>query len=93
MSKEFNVEGLCLPEQHYMVSIGKQLEEIKALVDKGKYFTINRARQYGKTTTLHALKHKLDREYYVFSISFERMRIPSVFAYLAFCTTRLHLMR
>jgi len=71
LSKEFNVEGLCLPEQHYMVSIGKQLEEIKALVDKGKYFTINRARQYGKTTTLHALKHKLDREYYVFSISFE----------------------
>lgn len=26
------------------------------MVDAGKYFTINRARQYGKTTTLQALK-------------------------------------
>jgi hypothetical protein len=45
VNKEFNVEGVCFSELHYMVDIGKQLEETKALVDKGKYFVINRARQ------------------------------------------------
>ena len=37
----------------------------------GKYFTINRARQYGKTTTLIALKHFLEKEYYVVLIDFQ----------------------
>lgn len=31
-------------------------EEIPNIVDAGKYFTINRARQYGKTTTIDAEK-------------------------------------
>lgn len=48
MSKEFNVTGVCLPALHYMVDIKEQLSEIKVLIDKGKYFTINKARQYGK---------------------------------------------
>jgi len=33
------------------------------MVDYGEYFTINRARQYGKTTTLSLLKKALDDEY------------------------------
>ena len=71
MRKYFNTEGVCIPELHYMVDIDKQLHEIKALVDAGKYFTINRARQYGKTTTIRQLVHALSSEYIVFSISFE----------------------
>lgn len=34
-------------------------------------FTINRARQYGKTTTLNALKRRFENEYMIFLISFE----------------------
>ena len=45
--------------------------EIAKMVDKGFYFTINRARQFGKTTTLNMLKSALDSEYVVLSMSFE----------------------
>lgn len=47
------------------------MEAIRSLIDAGKYFAINRARQYGKTTTVAMLKNKLDKEYVFFSISFE----------------------
>ena len=40
-------------------------------MDAGKYFTINRARQYGKTTTLRALYLYLQGEYYVVSMDFQ----------------------
>lgn len=55
MNKTFNVTGLCLPSIHYMVDINNKLKAIKQLIDKGAYFTINKSRQYGKTTTLEAL--------------------------------------
>lgn len=71
MKKRFNVTGVCIPRYHYMVDLSKKVDEIKKLVDQGEYFTINRARQYGKTTTLAALKRRLDTEYSVFLISFE----------------------
>mgnify|MGYP001073328865 FL=1 len=55
--KYFNTEGLCRPEKHYMVRLDVRLEQIKRLlVDREKYFVINRGRQYGKTTTLSALR-------------------------------------
>ncbi len=70
--KEFNTTGVCIPEKHYMVDISSQLDQIENdLVDKGKYFTINRARQYGKTTTLYLLGQRLKNRYIVCSISFE----------------------
>lgn len=56
---------------HYMANIEKRVEEIKKLVDDGKYFTINRARQYGKTTTLLALGEALRKDYYVVSLDFQ----------------------
>lgn len=49
------------------------MEEIKCLVDKGEYFTINRARQYGKTTTLRALKLFLEEEYLIVSLDFQKI--------------------
>ena len=55
-----------------MVNIDRRLEDIKALVDQNKYFTINRARQYGKTTTLKALAKYLREEYYVVSMDFQK---------------------
>ena len=70
--KEFNTTGVCIPEKHYMANITKQLDQIEYnMVDEGKYFTINRARQYGKTTTLYLLGQRLKNRYTVCSISFE----------------------
>lgn len=47
-----------------MVNISGRLQQIRELVDAGKYFTINRARQYGKTITLRALAEILRDECY-----------------------------
>lgn len=70
MAKIFNVSGDCKPKLHYMVNIDENLEQIKAMVENGQYFTINRTRQYGKTTTLRALEVFLDDDYTVISLDF-----------------------
>lgn len=69
--KRFNVTGVCTPAQDYMVDIADKVKKIRAMVDEGEYFTINRARQYGKTTTLCLLKESLNKDYIVSRISFE----------------------
>ena len=56
MPKIFNVAAVCLPDIHYMVDISDRLCAIKKMVDRRDYFTINRARQYGKTTTMYAFQ-------------------------------------
>ena len=71
--KEFNTTAVCIPSKHYMVDLSERVKEIKKLVDAGKYFTINRARQYGKTTTLAALQRVLTNEYVVLNLSFARV--------------------
>lgn len=71
--KEFNTTAVCVPEKHYMVDLSERVNEIKKLVDEGKYFAINRARQYGKTTTLNALEHGLSNQYDVISLDFQDM--------------------
>lgn len=71
MAKVFNTTAVCIPEKHYMVNLDSRLLAIKKLVDDGKYFLINRARQYGKTTILMALSRYLKDSYYVVSIDFQ----------------------
>ncbi|MCD8012569.1 MAG: AAA-like domain-containing protein [Lachnospiraceae bacterium] len=71
MRRVFNTDGYCDPELHYMVDLSGRLNAIKDMVDDGKYFTINRARQYGKTTTLYALAEYLCEEYMVISLDFQ----------------------
>ena len=60
--REFNVTGLCVPDMHYMVNIEEKIEQIFRMVDERKYFTINRGRQYGKTTTIGRLEKRLVSE-------------------------------
>ncbi|MCD7818501.1 MAG: AAA-like domain-containing protein [Lachnospiraceae bacterium] len=74
MGRVFNTDGYCDPEFHYMVDLTNRLKEIKNMVDEGKYFTINRARQYGKTTMLNALAGYLQEEYLVISLDFQGLR-------------------
>ena len=73
MAKEFNIAGICFPEDHYMADVSKKLEDVYKMVEKGTYFIINRPRQYGKTTTLYTLRNLLTQsgQYLVFSTSFE----------------------
>lgn len=72
MKKRFNVTGLCIPSIHYMVDTDKKIEYIiEKYVEEGAYFTINRARQYGKTTTLELLYQRLSHNNIVLDISFE----------------------
>ena len=71
MRKEFNVTGSCNPQWHYMVDTEKQFKAVESLIDKGKYFTINRARQYGKTTMLQTIRRRLSDQYLIIKTSFE----------------------
>ena len=69
--KKFNTTAVCIPSKHYMVDFSKRVAEIKKMVDAGEYFTINRARQYGKTTTIEALVRGLSKDYCVMSLDFQ----------------------
>lgn len=73
MSKIFNTSADCKPALHYMVDIEERLIKIKAMIDCGDYFTINRARQYGKTTTIKALGNYLEKSYTVISLDFQKL--------------------
>ena len=89
--KEFNVTGLCVPHMHYMADMSAKIAQIKSLVKKGRYFTINRARQYGKTTTLYMLKKKLSDEYLPITISFEGIGDEAFESAEKFCLTFLEM--
>ncbi|HMQ47655.1 MAG TPA: AAA family ATPase [Saprospiraceae bacterium] len=73
MAKEFNITGTCIPSRHYMADIAEKLKPALQLIEEGKYFAINRPRQFGKTTTMSLLRKKLELlpDYLPFSISFE----------------------
>ena len=74
MRRYFNTEGQCQPDIHYMVRLDERLSKIRKLyVDQGKYFIINRGRQYGKTTTLMELQEYLKDDYIVAFMDFQIM--------------------
>ena len=54
-----------------MADMSEQIAQIRKMVDEGTYFTINRARQYGKTTVLTALEKVLKTDYLVISLDFQ----------------------
>ncbi|MCP4146779.1 MAG: AAA family ATPase [bacterium] len=79
MAKKFNTTGTCIPQRHYTADISAKLDKIAKIVADGDYFTINRPRQYGKTTVLFLLEQLLrkDEQYLVIDISFEGIDTPS----------------
>ena len=83
--KKFNVLGNCIPAENYMVDISGKIEQIKKLIDNKYYFTINKARQYGKTTTLSVLERAIQNEYIVASISFQAVGYESFKSADSFC--------
>lgn len=94
MRKSFNTSGVCFPDIHYMVNVDSRTEQlIQGLILQHKYFTINCARQYGKTTILDALYQKLKLEYSVFFLNFEDMGSAAFSDEYQFCKAFLHLMK
>ena len=70
--KRFHVTGNCVRDRHYMVDTTEKINTIiEDYIQQGSYFTINQARQYGKTTTLYLLEEKLRETYIVLNLSFE----------------------
>ncbi|MCD8021487.1 MAG: AAA-like domain-containing protein [Lachnospiraceae bacterium] len=69
--KTFNTAVICNPQRHYMVDTSERIDRIiDHYIEPGKYFSINRGRQYGKTTTLNLLAQKLRKKYYCLQVSF-----------------------
>jgi hypothetical protein len=89
--KRFNVTGTCVPEDDYMVDISGKIEQIVKLVDSRSYFTINRARQYGKTTTLSCLEKALYDNYVVASLCFQGLGSNPFTSDENFCQTLVDL--
>lgn len=73
MTRKFNVNGDCKPELHYMADISDKIHKIVQMIEDGEYFTITRARQYGKTTTLQILGKCLQEKYEVISLDFQML--------------------
>ncbi len=73
MAKKFCTTGTCIPEKNYMVDLSNRIQQIiNQYIESGQYFTINRARQYGKTTLLYLLEKELRKQdYLVLCLSFE----------------------
>jgi len=89
MAKEFNTSVTCDPKRHYMVDVTQKMKVFERLIDNGNYFTITRARQFGKTSALKWIYNHLNDRYLVVSISFEDTEegdwiSPSTF-YKTFC--------
>lgn len=80
MAKIFNTTGLCFPAKHYMIDPLKRLHAVDQLISDELYFTIHAPRQTGKTTYLHTLAQKLNREgkYIALVASFERAGVASM---------------
>jgi len=60
--REFNVEGPCYPDLHYMVRREALIQQGLTKVNKGKYFTIFAPRQAGKTTYFLELLREIERK-------------------------------
>lgn len=73
MRKEFNITGNCNEREHYLMNNSKMFEEVMELIERRKYFTINRPRQYGKTTMLFQLSAHLEKtaDYFPIKLNFQ----------------------
>ena len=65
------------------------------MVEEGDYFTINRPRQYGKTTTMYLLDRELKKwdDYLVLKISFEGIDAPTYADQTAFIKAFLDMLK
>jgi len=91
--RRFNITGLCVPEEDYMVDISPKINEISKLIGDRAYFTINRPRQYGKTTLLSQLYRNLSASYTMLFLSFEGLGDDTMATESGFCRTFMELVQ
>jgi hypothetical protein len=78
--RTFEKSGVVNPEASYYVSlenvVNSDKQDIKTMVDRGRYFSIFAPRQSGKTTFLEEMRKKLheDQTYVVIILSFQKYR-------------------
>ena len=89
--KAFNTTGVCSRDKHYMVNIDNKLKKIIRLIQKDKYFVINRPRQFGKTTTLNELEKILKTRYDVIKLDFQLIDLDFQ-SEKRFCNTLIEVM-
>lgn len=76
----FEDSGTVNPEESYYVPLdnvtNRKKQDIKTMVDRGRYFSIYAPRQSGKTTFLERIRGELqkDRAYVVILLSFQNFR-------------------
>jgi energy-coupling factor transporter ATP-binding protein EcfA2 len=94
MSKEFNITGTCLPDRHYMADVSVKMKDTMSMIEKGRYFIINRPRQYGKTTAIFTLTEilKRNKDYVVFRTSFEGIGNEDFLSEARFCNSFLRIL-
>jgi len=94
MSKKFNITGTCIPEHHFMADISGKIDSILQLIFDGDYLTINRPRQYGKTTVFYLLEKRLQKNdaYLPINISLEGIDTPTYDNHQIFIATVLELL-
>ncbi|MCI5151398.1 MAG: hypothetical protein D3916_18795 [Candidatus Electrothrix sp. MAN1_4] len=75
MAKKFHYTGTCIPDRHFTVDISAKLDAVMELINAGEYFTVNRPRQYGKSTFMFLLAQRLrsEKEHLALKISFEAL--------------------
>lgn len=73
--REFNIFGPVYPEIHYHVDRVAIKAELRARIDKGRYLTLNAARQTGKTTLFQEMIGELEAtgEYFGILLDFESL--------------------
>ena len=76
MMREFNTFGPVNPTFHYHVNRLSVKAALREKIEKGRYFTLNAARQTGKTTLFREVMADLEAEGRYFGIlaSFETLR-------------------
>lgn len=95
MARKFNITGTCIPERHFMSDMAGKLDKVMEMVRSGDYFTINRPRQYGKTTIMYLLEKQLqkDKDYLAIDISFESIDSPTYQKHNVFIPTVLNILK
>lgn len=74
--REFNIFGPVYPEFHYHVNRVAVKAAMREKIEKGRYFTLNAARQTGKTTIFEEIITELEAtgHYFGILIDFELLR-------------------
>ena len=67
-----------------MVDTEKRFKAVEELIDMGEYFSINRARQYGKTTMLDMIWRRMADRYLIIDCSFEGVDDSAFASHAAF---------